>query len=263
MNCTAHPAQAIVGSCNRCGNFVCALDSKAVKNELHCLDCAGRVVDHLGALREEYWGKRDGWGWLIGGIGTIKNVLTVAGVVALLFTSGAGTTVNLQLLGLLGFLVLSTVVSVGYFLGRSFARGGLIVLSLLGFVLIPLDTMTPAGINASMNVVGLLMSIAIYADTRNKLFFKVDPGEKQLEKLWQRLKNNQLAQTGLFASILGLLIPGVSLIALACSLIGLSRVNPTATPPIGRRGMAIAGTILSVVGLVGWVVLIAGSALHR
>jgi hypothetical protein len=122
VNCTAHPAQPIVGSCHRCGNFVCALDSRSVKDELHCLDCAGRVADHLRALRDELW--------------------------------------------------------------------------------------------------------------------------------------------GLNAAIVGLLIPGVSLIGLACCLMGLSRVDPKATPPIGRRGMAIAGTILSVIGIAGWTTLIAVSALH-
>jgi len=39
---------------------------------------------------------------------------------------------------------------------------------------------------------------------------------------------------------------------LACSIYGLTRVNPTAHPPIGRKGQAVAGIILGALGVVEW-----------
>ncbi len=46
-------------------------------------------------------------------------------------------------------------------------------------------------------------------------------------------------------------------------MIGLARVNPDARPPIGRKGMAIAGLVLSGVGIALWATLFISMALHR
>ncbi len=41
-------------------------------------------------------------------------------------------------------------------------------------------------------------------------------------------------------------------ISLLCFIIGLRRVNPAATPPIGRKKQSIAGIVINTVSLVGW-----------
>jgi hypothetical protein len=107
-----------------------------------------------------------------------------------------------------------------------------------------------------------VLPIAAYFDTRNKLFFKIDVPEAKLLKLWDRMRNNVIASTGLALGVLGLLVPGAGIFGLVCSLIGLSRVNPKAEPPIGKRGHAIAGIVLSVIGTLLWGGLIAAGALR-
>jgi hypothetical protein len=103
----------------------------------------------------------------------------------------------------------------------------------------------------------LLMSISIYNDTRNKLFFKVEMPRETLRKAWHLYKNNAVARAGLMLGVLGLFFPGVGLIALVCSGIGLRNVDPDAQPPIGRKGQAIAGLVLGAVGCLFWVWLTA------
>ncbi len=84
---------------------------------------------------------------------------------------------------------------------------------------------------------------------RNPLFFKEEVSREALQAAWDRYKNNPVARGGVWAGVLGLLIPGVCFAALVCGIIGLRQVNPRAHPPIGRRRQAIAGIVLGVLGL--------------
>ncbi|HZU99913.1 MAG TPA: hypothetical protein VFF73_24580, partial [Planctomycetota bacterium] len=134
MNCPTHAAQPIVGACTRCGNFVCALDSREVKARRYCFDCARRLVDHLATLRDEYWGRRDGWAWVVG-LGSIYNGLAFLSLL-LLARRGLPSPGLYPLLALVG---VATVNNVAYFLGARFTRVGIIVLPLVGMLLIPLE----------------------------------------------------------------------------------------------------------------------------
>lgn len=70
-----------------------------------------------------------------------------------------------------------------------------------------------------------------------------------LRRMWNVHMNNAPARAGFMLSLFGLVVPLVSPIVLVCSLVGPYRVDPTAHPPLGRKKQAIAGILLSMVGL--------------
>jgi len=81
------------------------------------------------------------------------------------------------------------------------------------------------------------------------LFFRQPVTPEQMKKVWDIYRNNFAARNGFLLSFLGLLVPGVALISRSVSRSSVSRAsNPDARPPIGRRGQAIAGVVLSVIG---------------
>lgn len=238
--CHAHPDHLALGTCTRCGVFFCDQDRRMVDGKPYCGTCAARPdVDYLESFRLKYWGQRDGWAWLVG-LGSVANLLT--GVFLLL--SGAPD-VLLNALFSLG----AGVVGACFWLGLSWAR--------LAFVFVPIGSMIVSMMTVGpeavvIGVLPMIMALAIYNDTHNKLFFKVEVSREKLRKAWHLYMNNRMARVGLMLGVLGLLLPGVGLIALVCSLIGLRRVDPDAHPPIGRKGQAIAGIVLGAVECLFW-----------
>ncbi len=227
-------------TCMRCGVFVeRRADVKFVFGKPYCSTCAARPdVDHLEAFRLKYWGKRDVWAWLIG-LGVPFTLLGLAGTL----TSGTWLAVPGQLA--------SIIVGAAFFLGRPWARwGGFIS---LGLNMLPAFGPGPAAAAAPVvgGVIGIsaLIWVAIIQSTLNKLFFKLDVSRHQLQKAWDLYANNTLARTGYLFGLLSLLVWPVGAIALPLSIAGLLRVDPNATPPIGRKGQAIAGIVCSSIGL--------------
>jgi len=136
-----------------------------------------------------------------------------------------------------------------FWLGLPFAR--------LALCFVPIVSMVVSGFTVGAEAVGrgiwpVLITLAIYQNTRNKLFFKEDVPREALEKAWHLYANNTVARAGFILGLIGLAAFPLAPMALLCSIIGLRRVDPTASPPIGRKGQAIAGIALGAVSTVGW-----------
>jgi hypothetical protein len=248
--CFVHPEEPALGTCIRCGTFFCAQDRRTVGDKDYCASCAMRPeVDYLEAFRLKYWGKRDVWAWLVA-FGALINL--VFGL-QLLVSSPEN----------LLFAIISlaaTAVGACFWAGLPFARPALCFVPIVS-LLVGLVTQGPRALVSGL--MPILITLFIYSDTRNKLFFREQVPPEALQKAWDLYSNNRIARAGFLLSILGILMPPVAPVALVCSIIGLRRVDPAAYPPIGRRGQAIAGIVLGSIGIL-WglallVITIAGS----
>jgi len=260
--CAAHPERPAAGTCERCGAFACAEDYAAVAGRWLCASCAARPdSNYLEALRLKYWGKRDAWGWLMG----LAAVAHVA------------STINAAASGL--YLLIPLTVAVGaaqvcYFVGWRWARAFIFspAVEVMLTPLLILPSRAGLGLGTVSLVVGQmvvaplvpgLLGLGILLNTRNQLFFRVPVSAVQLKKAWDLYCNNSLARAGFLLSLLGLLVPGVGLLAAVLSGIGLSRVDPKAFPPVGRKGQAVAGIVIGAVGTIGWGALWGAAWLQR
>ncbi|HYO73938.1 MAG TPA: hypothetical protein VEU33_48505 [Archangium sp.] len=244
--CPAHPQKAVLGACARCGTFFCEYDRETVDGKDYCDTCAEHPdVDYLEAFRLKYWGKRDAWAWLVG-FGALFNF--IAGAILLTNELVNNDTGNAGLL--LGLLALvGGGVGVCFWMGMPFAR--------LALCFVPIASLFVSGFTAGAEAVGrgiwpVIITLVMYNNTRNKLFFKEEVSREALQKAWHLYSNNTVARAGFMLSFLSLPVVLLAPISLMCSIIGLRRVNPTATPPVGRKGQAIAGIVLSSLSLVGW-----------
>ncbi|MHB8877558.1 MAG: B-box zinc finger protein [Myxococcaceae bacterium] len=234
--CPNHPGEPAVGSCTRCGAFVCVAEWTLVDAAGYCPTCAAREdVDYLEAFRKRYWGKRDSWGWLLG----LGAPLQIAGG----FFSLVGGTPQGVLPGIL--LVASGINAALFWFGVPLARLGLVLLVLVWtltyfFLIGPLALVS--GLISGM-VVG-----SILTTTRTKLFFKMEVPRPALRKCWDQLANNVIARQAYSLSLGGLLVPGMGLVALMLGIVGLTRVNRKARPPVGKLPHAIAAIVIGLAG---------------
>jgi hypothetical protein len=238
--CPNHPDKNVLGACARCGTFFCALDYEELNGKDYCDTCAAHPdTDYLEAFRLKNWGKRDAWAWLIG-FGALVNI--TLGAVTLVNSQEAAATVGAVI------ILIAGAVGVCFWMGLPFARLALCILMGL-FTVISFST---AGPEAARAVIPFAVTIAMYRDTRNKLFFKQEVSREALQKAWHLYENNVVARMGFALGIVGLLLWPLAPFGLVCSIIGLRRVNPDSNPPVGRKGQAIAGIVLSALSMVGW-----------
>ncbi len=243
--CAAHPTEAALGNCTRCGAFVCRLDSRELDGQRYCETCAARPdVDWLEAFRLKHWGKRDGWAWLFGIFAPIE---LAAGIAMLLQPETRGVAF---------FVIASAVSGALWWLRVKQARW--LTLAVFGgqafFV-----AATVNGWLIASNIIPALILLSVIFATRTKLFFQIDVDREELKRMWNLYANNQMARYALSVGILGLLVWPAAPIALLCGIVGLARVDPDARPPIGRKGSAIAGIVLGVIGTgIGTAVVAAG-----
>jgi hypothetical protein len=247
--CPAHASEPILGSCERCGDFVCRLDSERWEGRLHCRACARRFsAEWLEAFRRELWGKRDGFAYLYGVLGTGANLLTAT-------FSGRHGFAGANAFGpVLVLSLAAAVIDVAYFFRARWAR--------IAVMLLPLATAALPGGRGNplpFALVSVAIGLAAYFDTRNRLFFRIDVDEPKLRALHDLLRNNPLARRGLVLAVGGLFFPPFAVAALPASIVGLLRVDPAARPPVGRRGQAIAGIAISSIALLGWTILLVAS----
>lgn len=231
--CATHPDREALGACARCGNFYC-FDERAVFQEKGFCGTCGALpeVDYLETFRLRHWGKRDSWAYVVG-----VSALAQLALAVVFFQAQDWLSAVLSLV--------AAANAVCYFLGLPFARYGLIVLNMVFAIL-----NTASDPNAwTRSVIPIAVSLSVLNNTRNQLFFKVDVSQDKLKKAWDLYANNSIARTGFFLGLVGAVFPPLAIVGLSCSIIGLVRVNPNAHPPIGRKGMAIAGIVLSSIGL--------------
>jgi hypothetical protein len=248
--CFLHPEEPALGTCTRCGTFFCAQDRRTVGDKDYCASCAARPeVDYLEAFRLKYWGKRDGWAWLVA-LGALINLIFGLQLLA----SGAE---NL----LFAIIALSSAaVGVCFWAGLPFAR---LALCFVPIVSMLVGAVTQGAQAVVSGVLPIIITLVIYNDTRNKLFFREEVPPEALQKAWHLYSNNRIARAGFMLSIFGILLPILAPVALVCSIIGLRRVDPAAHPPIGRKGQAIAGIVLGSIGIVWGLTLLGINLANR
>jgi hypothetical protein len=263
--CPRHSGAPAVGTCERCGTFVCAQDVVLLANKRFCTDCSKRPdVDYLEAFRLKYWGKRDGWAWAFGIGGLVNGLAAVSILVGALSRLGddgpkdlPGLLVGAFFVGLVG------ANGVAFWLGKPFARWG-VALSTLFFTGSTAFGIAVGGVGKAGFAEALLLFVAIsiipvaivvniFTNWRTQLFFKLEVPRPKLQAAWDLLHNNTLARQSVVAGIVGLIVPGFCLIALLIAVIAYRRVDPNAFPPIGKKGYAIAGLVFGALGTLEWV----------
>lgn len=258
--CPRHPGVPAVGTCERCGTFVCAQDMVLLANKRFCTDCSKRPdVDYLEAFRLKYWGKRDGWAWAFGIGGLLNLVVAVFSGIAfvLSFTQSQYETVAMAVS--FALTLVSGVNGVFFWLGKPFARWGALAITVLA---LGVQAIGFARQDGAMLVGFLLFSfiplavvVNIFSNWRTRLFFKLEVARPKLQAAWDLLHNNTLARQSVVAGLMGLIVPGFCLIALLMAVIAFRRVDPNAFPPIGKKGYAIAGLVFGALGSLEWVAI--------
>ncbi|MDP1918508.1 MAG: hypothetical protein Q8L14_19830 [Myxococcales bacterium] len=219
-------------------------------NGMFCADCAARPeVDFLDAYKREHWGKRDSWAWLLG----LTGLVSAATSAFLLTTIDLAEPFLTGALPWLVFTALYAVIGVAFWFRVRHARAALVVLVvLLGIVLVA--ALGPMALGTMM--IPLAIAASALTTTRTKLFFQMDVTAAALEKEWRRRYDNPMARQALSYGLASLFFPLFGPIAFVTGLIGLSRVNPTATPSIGGRKAALVGVLLGFVVTLAWVLVV-------
>ncbi|WIG94079.1 hypothetical protein [Myxococcus sp. SDU36] len=254
--CALHPDALAGTTCQRCGSFVCTACTTWVMGRMYCPPCAARPeVNYLETFRLGLWGRRDASAWLVGGV-----TVLLAGL--MLVASMAGD--------LRAAVVCAGSVGVGvaFFMGRRWARMGLLAVPLAGMLL----TAESLGTPAVLFFIPLMVAVNIFRDTRSRLFFRLDVPERELHKLWNLRVNNPLARHALSLSVGSLFLPvfapllslfgggsaltfvfaAMAMLALILGTVALRRVDPEARPPIGRRWEALGAVCLALATLTLW-----------
>lgn len=238
--------------CSRCGAFIASpAELKLLDGKSFCATCAARPdVNYLETFRLKYWGKRDGWAWFIGLAGLLSLVNVAQAVGAGQYAAAVGA-------------LLGAALNICFFLGLRWARYGLLASMMVAAGISALAGMAGAGdsperLGAAVGtavgtyVIPMLIALAIINDTRNQLFFKVEVPRAKLQKAWDLYMNNTPARAGFMLALLGVFMPPLAPIGLVASIVGLRNVDPHSTPPIGRKGQAIAGIVLSSLSVLAW-----------
>ncbi len=241
-HCAAHPDRPAVGACARCGTFFCEPEGVRHGEETWCAACDTRPeLRALDGMVQKLWGRRDGWAWVMGASVPLHIAFAAAQAV-----DGEGRW-GMTVVG-----VANALVTLAYFLGVRWTRVALVVLPLLwGAGLVAMGREW----GLVLPFVGLPFTIAVvlFQNLRNKLFFRIQLSREQLEKLWDDVENNPMARRAFLCGVLGLYLPGASLVALGLGMVGLRRVDPLARPPQGKRLHALAAIGLGIVGTMMWI----------
>jgi hypothetical protein len=253
--CPEHPDTAALTSCGRCGRFVCHRDAQVLLKGTFCHACAQRPeVNFVDTFLRVHEGQRDGWAWLLGVMGLLS-----LGTAGLLVPSGIRFDLAPGLeVAVIGLLVSFGALGIAFFLRVAAARWGL-VLWLTVVSIVVAGFIGPWTLLLMVPPALLLASALVSVPTR--LFFRLPVPVHALEREWRRRYDNPLARQATSWALLGALLPIFLPIALLSSLIALSRVDPTAQPPIGGRGQALTALVVATLAGLAWaLVLVLGQA---
>lgn len=241
--CPSHPEAESVGACARCGRFYCAAEQVELDGKRYCGDCGARDdVDWLGKHYRKLEGQRSGLAWflLVAGL-----TIALAGG-SLIVNAEHGWQDRFTGLGLLvyGLAAASTIT------GKRPLRWALLVGSLMAGALFTLAVQDYWGVLAMVPLLGL--AAAAWTDVRTQLFFRVPVPRETLRKHYQREGSNPLAITASRLAFLGLLIPGVGVLALVLGVMAASRVDAKAVPPVGNLSAALTAIAFSLFTSLMW-----------
>ncbi|RKG66712.1 hypothetical protein D7V80_18800 [Corallococcus sp. CA054B] len=248
--CAVHPdLPAAGGTCFRCGSFICADCATSVPGlgvRLYCQACSVRPeVNYLEALRQRYWGKRDGWAWVVAGMTLLLCVATAAAL--------AEWGVRATKESLFTFLLMLPIpVGVAFFLGQRWARHAMLVTPLVMAVAADFLHRDGRFLYALCVSLGLIFALRIHRDVRNQLFFRLPVPSGALKLLWNERFNNPMARQAARFGFSALFLPLLAPVAVICGVVALNRVDLKATPPIGRRDQALLGLVLGLVSPLLW-----------
>lgn len=255
--CAYHVDRIAVGTCDRCGSFYCSSCVKQLAHKRLCSACLALPgIDYLAELRNKAWGKRDGWVWYLGGLfgfvtvtGTVANA--VAGNLWAALFSAAAAALSISYLMLLPWSRVAIFglipVSIALAIVEAPAVGSQTAAYAAGY---------SAGAGVGRGLVMLLFLLAAYRSARNKLAFKLDVSDAELARYHDRYLSNSHASRAFAYGLLSLPIPLLIPIAWFFGIAGYRKVNPNAWPPVGRRGLAIAGLACAGVSTLLWSVVL-------
>ena len=264
--CATHPGVASVAICARCGDYQCAQCHKLIAGRALCARCRMLPgVDYLEDTRQRFWGKRDGFVWYLGLLGSLQTL----GVLPSAIQTGDLAHV-VQLIAWLGVLL-------AYFALYRPMRLGLIAITILdiiadavraavGLMVISTAKLSPGAamaLQALGGVVGLLIAIAAYRSPRNKLAFKISVDDRELRAVYDRYLSNPLATRSVVYGLLGMLVPFSNLVTLVMGIRALRVASTDGWPPRGGRRAAQIGIAFSILGLLAWASFVAIWVLRR
>lgn len=252
--CAQHPERTAAGICDRCGSYYCPECVKTLAGKRLCSSClAIPGVDYLAETRAKFWGKRDGWVWYFGLLGT--SGMLVATVEALLRQA----TLN----ALIG--AVAVAVNASYFMLKPWSRKALFAL----FPLYAINTWSNiqaqggsvteelAAVAASGGAMLFVLFVgAAYADPRNRLAFKLDVPDEALARYYVARLSNPSARRALAYGLMSIPIFLCAPFALVFGVLAWRRADSKAWPPRGGRGMAVAGMLLGLAGVVEAIAII-------
>jgi hypothetical protein len=251
--CPRHPDTPALGICNRCGSYYCAGCVKTIGGKPLCADClAIPGIDYLAEARAKAWGKRDGWIWYLGLVGTIGSLTNLSDAIDHQRWSHA-----------IGGLC-SAVLFGSYFFKQPWSRKGLFVLipfMLLNAVWTPIpDDLDPRLVRRDVLVLIVGTSVLIYAlfvsaayrSTRNRLAFKIEVTDRELERYYDRYVSNPSAGRALVYGALSIPMPLLAPVALVLGVLAWRRAAPRAWPPARGRDLAIVGMVCAGLSVLVW-----------
>jgi len=258
--CAAHPERAALAVCARCGDYHCADCQKTVGERSLCASCRALPgVDYLEDTRRRYWGKRDGFVWYFGAIGSLGMLVALPRHLA-----------NRDYFSIATSLVW-LVLSIGYLTLAPWSRRallfGTLALGLWGVVQAALGLGTklteeqlrmfggrPGALafSAVAGLVAALIALAAYQSPRNKLAFKLPVSDADLAKVYDVHVSNALARRAFWYGLVFTMIPFASAITLVMGLVAFRRGTKGAWPPRGGRKPAMTAIVISSLALSGW-----------
>jgi hypothetical protein len=251
MLCARHVDKQAIGTCARCGTYYCGDCYKDLAGRRLCASCLEIPgMDYLKDTRDAAWGKRDGWVWYFGGLMGLSTLWSMGMGVA---RGDVGMIVN---------AVAWLAVLVPYFMLMPWSRKAMFLLlpiSLLQTPELPKESAAAAmspmylrGIQLGSLLFAALFMAAAYFDARNKLAFRIEIPESELQKMYDR-RSNSTARRSLIYGLLSIFVPLLGLLTLALGISAYRRADPNAWPPVGGKRTAIFGIVISSLSSLLWI----------
>ena len=153
--CAVHAGNAALGTCRRCGNFLCGLCRTRWRDQTWCAACVARALEAHEASPEEASGhlRQSILGLVFGVAAWVISLLAIV-VMAAAFMGGDADQVNMALAGF-GFIILSasplcSILGVGQAAAAIRTRGDHMIMATAGLIVSGLNTAVVVGLFSLM-----------------------------------------------------------------------------------------------------------------